>query len=65
MTLFDGNAEEYRLFDRMRLRFLKITRLMNAAEAATGNEYFKRVLCPHFEWQKAGDRQARVYTIKR
>jgi hypothetical protein len=63
MTLFDLGKEEYRLFDEMRLRFIRnMAQKMDESEAEKANERFAKAKCGHLKWTKD---KPRTYTVKR
>lgn len=64
ITLFDEPAEEYRLFDAMRLRFIPgLQSRLSKSEAAERNANFEKSRCGHLRWKTAAENPARSYTI--
>lgn len=67
MTLFDGQKEEFRLYDAMRMRFVPklAPRSMTAEDANAANDYYVKSSCPHLQWKNDVEQRVKSYTIKR
>jgi hypothetical protein len=66
VNLLEIGKPEYRLFDAMRRRFIRLApRRMDEREAAESNDYFVKSFCPNLQWIRAEEQAARSYTIRR
>ena len=71
MTLFENQEPEivpekkdFMLFDSMRLRMI-FEQKMTVEDAAEGNKWFEKSLCPHLQYKPVEEVRIRAYSIRK
>lgn len=62
MTLFDDEAQEYVLFDSMRMHVV-LRQNLTSNEAEGWNERLVKSRCGNLQWKKGSEVKTRVYKI--